>query len=198
MLRLMNITRFLAVVAAAFALVSIGPAQAAPTTETAWFAGGCFWCLEHDMAKIPGVVDVVSGYAGGNLQNPTYQNHEGHREAVRVTYDPTRISYRQLVDRFWPLVDVTDAGGQFCDRGPQYSTAVWVATEAQRQAAEASKAAAAKRLKGQAIVTPVLRYTSFWMAEGYHQDYAEKNPVRYAFYRKSCGRDARVKAIWGR
>jgi len=195
----MNIMRFLAVIAASFAVsAATGAARAAPTLETAWFAGGCFWCLEHDMAKIPGVVDAVSGYAGGDLQNPTYENHEGHREAVRVTYDPARISYRQLVDRFWPLVDVTDAGGQFCDRGPQYSTAVWVATEAQRQAAEASKAAAAARLKGRTIVTPILRYTSFWNTEGYHQDYAAKNPVRYAYYRASCGRDARVKAVWGR
>jgi peptide-methionine (S)-S-oxide reductase len=150
------------------------------------------------MEKIPGVVDAVSGYAGGDMRNPTYENHEGHREAVKVTYDPAKISYRQLVDRFWPLVDVTDAGGQFCDRGYQYSTAVWVATEAQRQAAEASKAAAAARLKGRMIVTPIERYSSFWLAEGYHQDYAKKNPVRYNFYRQTCGRDARVKAVWGR
>jgi len=197
MLRVM-ITRILAALAATVALFAIGPAQAAPKLETAWFAGGCFWCLEHDMAKIPGVVDVVSGYAGGDLRNPTYENHEGHREAVRVTFDPARISYRQLMDRFWPLIDATDAGGQFCDRGPQYSTAVWVAGEAQRQAAEASKAAAAGRLDGRPVVTPILRYTSFWAAEGYHQDYAKKNPLRYGFYRQSCGRDARLKAVWGR
>lgn len=194
----MNITRLLTAIAATLVLAAIGPAQAAPKLETAWFAGGCFWCLEKDMEKIPGVVDAVSGYAGGDLKNPTYENHEGHREAVKVTFDPAKISYRQLVDRFWPLVDVTDAGGQFCDRGPQYSTAVWIATEAQRQAAEASKAAAAARLRGQPIVTPILRYSSFWNAEGYHQDYAKKNPVRYAFYRQTCGRDARVKAVWGR
>lgn len=194
----MTLLRLLTAIAATFTLFAIGPAQAAPKLETAWFAGGCFWCLEKDMEKIPGVVDAVSGYAGGDLQNPTYENHEGHREAVKVTFDPARISYRQLVDRFWPLVDVTDAGGQFCDRGPQYSTAVWVATEAQRQAAEASKAAAAARLRSRPIVTPILRYTSFWNAEGYHQDYAKKNPVRYAFYRQTCGRDARIKAVWGR
>lgn len=194
----MTLLRLLTAIAATFTLFAIGPAQAASRLETAWFAGGCFWCLEKDMEKIPGVVDAVSGYAGGDLKNPTYENHEGHREAVKVTYDPARISYRQLVDRFWLLVDVTDAGGQFCDRGPQYSTAVWVATEAQRQAAEASKAAAAARLRGQPIVTPILRYSSFWNAESYHQDYAKKNPVRYAFYRQTCGRDARVKAVWGR
>lgn len=194
----MTLTRLLTALAATFALFAVSPAQAAPKLETAWFAGGCFWCLEKDMEKIPGVVDAVSGYAGGDLKNPTYENHEGHREAVKVTYDPAKISYRQLVDRFWPLVDVTDAGGQFCDRGSQYSAAVWVTTEAQRQAAEASKAAAATRLKGRNIVTPIERYTSFWMAETYHQDYARKNPVRYAFYRQTCGRDARVKAVWGR
>lgn len=194
----MTILRLLTAIAATLTLFAIGPAHAAPRLETAWFAGGCFWCLEKDMERIPGVVDAVSGYAGGDLRNPTYENHEGHREAVKVTYDPARISYRQLVDRFWPLVDVTDAGGQFCDRGYAYTTAVWVATEAQRQAAEASKAAAATRLKGRTIVTPIERYTSFWLAEGYHQDYAKKNPVRYAFYRQTCGRDGRLKAIWGR
>lgn len=194
----MTLARLLTALAATLALFSIAPVQAAPKLETAWFAGGCFWCLEKDMEKIPGVVDAVSGYAGGDLKNPTYENHEGHREAVKVTYDPAKISYRQLVDRFWPLVDVTDAGGQFCDRGYQYSTAVWVATEAQRQAAEASKAAAAARLKGRTIVTPIERYSSFWLAEGYHQDYAKKNPVRYNFYRQTCGRDGRLKAIWGR
>lgn len=192
------ITRILAALAATVALFAIGPAQAAPKLETAWFAGGCFWCLEHDMAGIPGVVDAVSGYAGGDLQNPTYENHEGHREAVRITFDPSKITYRQLVDRFWPLVDVTDNGGQFCDRGPQYSTAVWVVSESQRQAAEASKAAAAARAKGHRVVTPILRYASFWPAEGYHQDYAKKNPLRYNYYRASCGRDARLKSVWGR
>ncbi|MBI1408313.1 MAG: peptide-methionine (S)-S-oxide reductase MsrA [Caulobacter sp.] len=174
-----------------------GPAPAG--REVAYFAGGCFWCVEHDMAKIPGVIDVVSGYAGGTLRNPTYENHPGHIESVKVTFDPAKISYRALTDRFFRLVDPTDAGGQFCDRGHEYTTAIWTTSPAQKRAAEASKAAAARDLKISArIVTPVLDYVSFWPAEGYHQDYAEKNPVRYNFYRTGCGRDARVREVWGR
>ncbi|MBX3479270.1 MAG: peptide-methionine (S)-S-oxide reductase MsrA [Caulobacter sp.] len=174
-----------------------GPAPA--RREVAYFAGGCFWCVEHDMAKIPGVIDVVSGYAGGTLRNPTYENHPGHIESVKVTFDPARISYRTLTDRFFRLVDPTDGGGQFCDRGHEYTTAIWTTSPAQKRAAEASKAAAAGDLKVSGrIVTPVLDYVSFWPAEGYHQDYAEKNPVRYNFYRTGCGRDARVRQVWGR
>jgi len=192
------IIRLFAALAAVLALLGAAPANAAPRLETAWFAGGCFWCVEHDMAKIPGVVDVVSGYAGGTLRNPTYENHEGHIEAVKVTFDPAKISYRQLVDRFWPLIDPTDVGGQFCDRGHSYTTAVWVAGEAQLKAAQASRAAAGARLRQGSIVTPVLGFTSFWPAEGYHQDYAGKNPLRYNLYRQGCGRDARLRAVWGR
>jgi peptide-methionine (S)-S-oxide reductase len=187
---------FLAVLAALFLTAS--PRLAHAETAEAWFAGGCFWCLEHDMEKIPGVTAAVSGYAGGDLRNPTYENHEGHREAVKVTYDPARISYRQLVDRFWLLVDPTDEDGQFCDRGFAYTTAVWVKTEAERAAATASEAAAAARLKQGKMITPILRFSSFWPAEGYHQDYADKNPLRYNVYRQGCGRDRRLKAVWKR
>jgi peptide-methionine (S)-S-oxide reductase len=174
-------------------------AHAAPKqTETAYFAGGCFWCVEHDMAKIPGVVDVVSGYAGGDVKRPTYDNHGTHLEAVKVVFDPAKISYRQLADRFWPLIDPTDAGGQFCDRGHSYQTAVWVMNERQLAAAKASQASAAAKLKTGKMVTPVLRFSSFTPAEGYHQDYAEKNPLRYNVYRQGCERDKRLKAVWGR
>ena len=183
--------------AALFALVFGAAAQAAPRqTETAYFAGGCFWCVEHDMAKIPGVIDVVSGYAGGDVKNPTYQNHGTHLEAVKVVFDPARISYRQLVDRFWPLIDPTDAGGQFCDRGHSYQTAVWVLNERQLDAAKASRDAAAAKLKQGRVVTPIPRFTSFTAAEGYHQDYAFNNPLRYNLYRQGCGRDKRLKAVW--
>ena len=171
---------------------------APPNAETAYFAGGCFWCVESDMAHIPGVVDVVSGYAGGDVKNPTYENHGTHLEAVRVVFDPSKISYRQLVDRFWPLIDPTDAGGQFCDRGHSYQTAVWVRNQGQLDAANASRAAAAAKLKQGAMVTPVLRFSSFTPAEGYHQDYASKNPLKYNVYRQGCGRDKRLKAVWGR
>lgn len=175
-----------------------GANAAAAHTEVGYFAGGCFWCVEHDMSKIPGVVDVVSGYAGGTIPNPTYDNHEGYREAVKVVFDPAKISYRQLVDRFWPTIDPTDDGGQFCDRGNAYRTAVWVTTQAQLEAAKASEAAAGAKLKQGKMLTPIYRFTTFYPAEGYHQDFAEKNPLRYSLYRQGCGRDARLKQVWGR
>ena len=174
-------------------------AHAAPKqTETAYFAGGCFWCVESDMAHIPGVIDVVSGYAGGDVKNPTYENHGTHLEAVRVVFDPSKISYRQLVDRFWPLIDPTDAGGQFCDRGHSYQTAVWVLNQRQLEAANASRAAAAAKLKQGKMVTPILRFSSFTPAEGYHQNYAVNNPLRYNVYRQGCARDKRLKQVWGK
>ena len=182
--------------AAALALsASALPAQAG--TETAVFAGGCFWCTEADFEKVPGVISAVSGYTGGASANPTYENHAGHVEAVRVTFDNAKVSYGALANHYWPTVDPTDDGGQFCDRGPSYRTAVFVSSAAQRRAAEASRAAAARRL-GKPVVTPVRDAVRFWPAEGYHQDYAKKNPLRYNVYRRGCGRDARLKALWGR
>ncbi len=176
-----------------------GPA-AAQTTETAIFAGGCFWCVEADFDKVAGVVETVSGYTGGTTQNPTYQDvtygDTGHYEAVRVTYDPSRVSYRALVDHFFRTVDPTDAGGQFCDRGDSYRTAVFVDGPEERQAAEAAKAAADKTLADE-VVTPVLDAGAFWPAEDYHQDYYLKNALKYSFYRFSCGRDARIEEVWG-
>jgi len=180
-----------------FAVLLGATAHAAPR-ETAYFAGGCFWCVEHDLAKIPGVIGVVSGYAGGDVKNPTYENHGSHFEAVKVVFDPGKISYAQLVDRFWPTIDPTDAGGQFCDRGHSYQTAVWVVSDAQLKAATASRTAAAARLKTGKMVTPIYRFSSFTPAEAYHQDFAEKNPLRYNVYRQGCGRDKRLKAVWGR
>ena len=178
--------------------------QAAPPasgkTETAIFAGGCFWCTEADFEKIPGVDSAVSGYTGGTEPNPTYEQvvgeRTGHIEAVRVTYDPAKVTYGALVTQFWRTVDPTDAGGQFCDRGASYRTAVFVASPAQRRAAETSRALAQKRLK-RTIVTEIRPATAFWPAEDYHQDYARKNPLRYNVYRQGCGRDARLKALWG-
>lgn len=176
------------------------PAPATPRLETAVFAGGCFWCTESDMEHIPGVVSAVSGYTGGTTRNPTYEQvgsqATGHLEAVRVTYDPRRISYRQLVDRFWRTIDVTDDGGQFCDRGPNYRTAIFV-TPAQRPAAEASRTAAARAVRTGRLVTPIRPAATFWPAEDYHQDFYKKNPLRYRVYRQGCGRDARLRAVWG-
>jgi peptide-methionine (S)-S-oxide reductase len=169
---------------------------AKPKLEYAILAGGCFWCTEADLAKVPGVVDVVSGYSGGSRPNPTYENHDGHREAVRVVYDPRRITYDQLLRKFWPTIDPTDGGGQFCDRGASYKSAVFVRNDAQRQAANQTKLEVAQRLKGKPVVTDILPEGRFWPAEGYHQDYAEKNALRYKLYRQGCGRDARLKAVW--
>ncbi len=182
-------------------------APAAPTVqdsgrrETAVFAGGCFWSVESNFEHMPGVVSAVSGYAGGTVANPTYdrvaRGGTGHVEAVQVTYDPARISYRQLVDRFWRTIDPTDPDGQFCDQGQAYVTAVF-ATAAQRPAADASRAAAAEVIGTSRFVTPVRSATRFWPAEAYHQDFARLNPVRYGGYSRFCGRDARLRAVWGR
>lgn len=181
-----------------------GAAQA----ETAIVAGGCFWCVESDFEKVKGVSEVVSGYSGGSLKNPTYKNHEGHYEAVEITFDPAVISYGELMAKFLRSVDVLDAGGQFCDRGDAYRTAIFVQNGSQRKAAEAA-VAEAEAVLGQKIVTPVLDAGRFWIAEDYHQDYykgtdiiltragPKKQSNAYKFYRKSCGRDARVRELWG-
>jgi peptide-methionine (S)-S-oxide reductase len=181
-----------------------GPAA----TETAIVAGGCFWCVESDFEGVQGVSEVVSGYTGGASQNPTYKNHEGHLEAVEITFDPAVISYGELVAKFLRSVDVLDAGGQFCDRGDAYRTAIFVQGAAQRKAAEAA-VAEAEAVLGQKIVTPVLDAGTFWVAEDYHQDYykgtdivltragPKKQSNAYKFYRKACGRDARVQELWG-
>jgi peptide-methionine (S)-S-oxide reductase len=176
-------------------------AQAAPAkTETAVFSGGCFWCMESDMKSIPGVVSVESGYTGGTLKNPAYEDviteRTGHYESVRVRFDPTKLPYQRLLARYWKLVDPTDAGGQFCDRGPSYKTAVFV-TPQQRPAAEASRAQAAKELKMGKMTTEIIDLQTFYPAEEYHRDYAKRNRIRYEIYRESCGRDRRLTAVWG-
>ena len=183
-----------------------GAAQA--EIEKAVVAGGCFWCVESDFEMVTGVVDAVSGYTGGDSQNPTYRNHEGHYEAVEITFDNSVISYAELMAKFLRSVDVLDAGGQFCDRGDAYRTAIFVASDAQRKAAEAA-VAEAEAVLGQTIVTPVLAAKAFWVAEEYHQDYykgtgiiltragPKKQSNAYAYYRESCGRDARVQEVWG-
>ena len=168
----------------------------------ATFAGGCFWCMEPPFDKIPGVISTTSGYTGGKTENPTYEQvssgDTGHAEAVRVIYDPAKVTYAQLLAVFWRNIDPHDAGGQFCDRGTQYRTAIFVHNDAQRKEAEESKRAleASGRLK-QPIVTAIVTATRFYPAEDYHQDYYRKNPVRYKFYRANCGRDARLREVWG-
>ncbi len=177
------------------------PAQAgAGERAAAVFAGGCFWCTEADFDKIPGVISTASGYTGGRVANPNYKQVSaggtGHIEAVRVVYDPKRISYAELVRRFLPTIDVTDGGGQFCDRGESYRPALFVSTPQQRQIAQTALKSAGQRLNKR-IAVAVLPAARFWPAEGYHQDYYKKNPVRYKFYRFNCGRDGRLKQVWG-
>lgn len=167
-------------------------------TGVAIFAGGCFWCVESDFDHIAGIKETVSGYIGGKMDSPTYETHtkNGDREAVRITYDPSMISYDALLKTFFRTVDPTDDGGQFCDRGFSYSTAVYTVNDAQGVLAEAAKADAATAL-GQPVATEVLPAPTFWPAEEYHQNFHAKNPIRYRYYRNGCGRDKRVEALWG-
>jgi peptide-methionine (S)-S-oxide reductase len=188
-------TRLLSGLSAA-ALICLQAAPAAAAVSTAVFAGGCFWSAEHDIERTPGVTNVIVGYAGGTRPSPTYDNHRGYLESIRVTYDPAKISYPQLVNAFFHHIDPTDAHGQICDQGPSYETAVFVDSPEQRAQAEAVKAQVAQVL-GQPVATQILPAGKFWPAEDYHQDYARKNPVSYATYRVGCGRDARLKAVWG-
>ncbi|MGE4578516.1 MAG: peptide-methionine (S)-S-oxide reductase MsrA [Desulfuromonadales bacterium] len=164
-------------------------------------AGGCFWCMEADFEKLEGVTDVVSGFTGGTVDNPTYEgDHTGHYEAVEITYDPKQISYPKLLDYYWVNIDPLDDGGQFCDRGPSYLSAIFVADATEREIAEESKKEIAKMFPGKEIVTPILDASTFYPIKGnesYHQDYYKKSPVRYKFYRWNCGRDQRLKEIWG-
>ena len=181
---------------AAALLAAAGPATA-DSYRTAVFAGGCFWSAEHDMEHQPGVVDVVVGYAGGERRNPTYRNHAGHLEAIKVTYDPSRTSYTRLVSGFFHNIDPTDPNGQICDQGPSYRTAVFVADAQERAAAEAVKAQVAKEI-GKPVASMILPAAMFWKGEAYHQDYARKNPAAYKAYRIGCGRDRAIKAVWAK
>ena len=169
--------------------------------DEAVFAGGCFWCMEADFEKVKGVRDVVSGFTGGSHKNPTYTGgHDGHYEAVLVTYDPKVVSYQQLLDHYWMNIDPFDARGQFCDKGHEYLSAIFVANQSQRSLAEASRDKVVAQFPGKKVVTPILELSTFYPIKGkesYHQDYYKNYPVRYNFYRFSCGRDRRLKQIWG-
>jgi peptide-methionine (S)-S-oxide reductase len=171
-------------------------AQEAEETRTAIFAGGCFWCVEDAFDKVDGVTETVSGYAGGNLPNPTYSNHKGHLEALRVTYDPSKVTYAELLDHFWRNIDPFDPIGQFCDKGPAYRTAVFVSDDAEKSLAESTKQDIAKRF-GKEVATEIRPTSTFTAAEEYHQDYHTKNPVSYKYYKWNCGRAQRLAEIWG-
>ncbi len=165
-------------------------------------AGGCFWCTEADFEKLPGVIEAESGYLNGKSRNPTYEQvsagKTGHTEAVRVRYDPAKVSYAQLVEHYWRTIDPTVKDRQFCDVGSQYRTGIYYHGEAQRAAALASKAQLEKQGRFKQIYTEVVAAGPFYLAEAYHQDYYKKNPVRYKFYRLNCGRDARLAEVWGK
>ncbi|MEB8432655.1 peptide-methionine (S)-S-oxide reductase MsrA [Cocleimonas sp. KMM 6892] len=164
-------------------------------------AGGCFWCMESDFEKLKGVTDVVSGFSGGTSQNPTYNgDHAGHYEVVEITYDPKIVSYKEILDYYWVNIDPFDARGQFCDKGSEYLSAIFVANETEKKIAEESKKNIQAQFASQNIVTPILNASTFWPIKGkesYHQDYYKKSPVKYKYYRYSCGRDKRLKSIWG-
>lgn len=201
-------TRFNAVALSLLALVfAVAPATAqrlqdAPGLETATFAGGCFWCVEADFDKIDGVVATISGYTGGTTPNPTYKQvtagGTGHTEAVEIKFDPKKVSFEELMTYFWRTHDPLDGDGQFCDRGDSYRPAIFYHSEAQRQVAEATRDAivASKRFK-QPIATQIVAASKFTRAEEYHQDFYQKSAGRYASYRAGCGRDARIKGLWG-
>ncbi len=169
--------------------------------EKAIFAGGCFWCMESDFEKLEGVTDVISGFTGDTLKNPTYNgNHEGHLEAIEITYDPEKVCYKALLEHYWINIDPFDAKGQFCDKGSSYLSAIFVADEAERKLAEESKKTVIEQFPDKKVVTPILGASTFYPIKGkesYHQDYYKNNAFRYKIYRWNCGRDKRLKEIWG-
>lgn len=182
------------------ALLLIAIPTRAATLEKAVFASGCFWCTESDFEKVTGVVSAVSGYIGGRVANPSYEEVSdggtGHVEAVEVTFDPQKVSYAKLLEVYWHNVDPTDNSGQFCDKGSQYRSAIFYTNDAQRRQAEASKVNVTKKFGR--VYTDIKPASRFYRAEEYHQDYYKKNPVRYRLYRFNCGRDARLKQLWGK
>ena len=190
-----------AVAAIPFAATMLLPAQswqsrAADATKTAIFAGGCFWCMEAAFDEVPGVTETVSGYAGGTKPNPTYGDHEGYQEAVRVSYDPTKVSYQQLLDQYWHNIDPFDADGQFCDKGNAYRSAIFTGAAEEAKLAAGEKKEIAERFKKD-VATEIKPATTFTPAEDYHQNYHNTNAVSYKFYKWNCGRAQRLEKIWG-
>lgn len=202
--RLLSLAALLALVACADEAPSASARSAgagpSDTLHVATFAGGCFWCVEEAFDEVDGVARTISGYTGGHLEDPTYEQvtagGTGHYEAVLVVYDPAVVSYERLLEVFWRNVDPTDDGGQFCDRGPSYRTAIWYRTEEQRRLAESTRAEI-ERAKGWDVVTPIRAAVPFYEAEGYHQNYHRRNPIRYRIYKWNCGRQQRLDELWG-
>jgi peptide-methionine (S)-S-oxide reductase len=192
--------RLISALAILLAATGIAPAQQERAVAT--FAGGCFWCVESDFDKVPGVISTTSGYTGGKLDNPTYNQVSaggtGHAEAVEIAYDPAKVSYQKLLEVFWHNHDPLAKDRQFCDRGDQYRPAIFYHDDEQRKLAEASKKAVQEKLAPRAVQTEIVKAGTFTKAEDYHQDYYKKNPVRYKFYRYNCGRDQRLEELWGK
>ncbi len=184
-----------------FLLIGLLSSVSNAAAEKTVLAGGCFWCMEADFEKLDGVIDVVSGFTGGTVENPTYNgNHKGHYEAVEITYDPEKVSYKDLLDHFWVNVDPFDARGQFCDKGHSYLSAIFVANEKEKKLAQRSRKQVIEQFPNKKVITPILHASTFYPIkdrESYHQDFYKKSPIRYKLYRWNCGRDQRLKAIWG-
>lgn len=200
-MKIRHFFRLTVVIAALAGSFQIQATETSAAKASALFAGGCFWCIEADFEKLPGVIEVESGYTAGLTKSPSYEavsaGKTGHTEAVRVIYEPQKISYSQLVEYFWRHIDPTVKDRQFCDVGSQYRSGIYWQNEAEQKIAEASRDTLLKSARFPVIYTEVLAASTFWPAEEYHQDYYKKNPIRYAYYRNGCGRDARVQQVWG-
>ena len=196
---MINFLRPVIVLCILFQILIIFPINAIAQSQEAIFAGGCFWCLEHDLQKLDGVISAESGYSGGAIINPTYENHNGHQEVVKVSFNSDIISYKDLLDNYWINIDPFDGDGQFCDRGNSYKPIIFTSNEEQKDEAKESKARISLSLNipNDQLKVEILDSKPFWIAEKYHQDYAVKNPLKYNFYRSSCGRDNRLKKVWG-
>ena len=199
MIFMINFFRRLIVICFLFQIFIVSPIKVFAESQEAIFAGGCFWCLEHDLEKLDGVISVESGYSGGELTNPTYENHIGHQEVVKVIFNSNIISYKDLLNNYWINIDPFDGNGQFCDRGESYKPVIYTSNQEQKRAVIESQENIALELQIplDQLKVEVFDTKTFWIAEEYHQDYAVKNPLKYKFYRTSCGRDNRLKKVWG-
>ncbi len=198
MISMNKIFRRLIVFSILLQLLIACPLQVFAESEEAIFAGGCFWCLEHDLEKLDGVVSAESGYSGGDLINPTYQDHSGHQEVVKVIFDSDIISYKDLLKQYWVNIDPFDNNGQFCDRGDSYKPVIFTSNQEQKRDAKESQETISVGLNIplEQLKVDIVESKVFWLAENYHQDFAVKNPLKYNFYRTSCGRDNRLKKVW--
>tara|TARA_Y100001968_G_scaffold92416_1_gene83117 strand:- start:3596 stop:4198 length:603 start_codon:yes stop_codon:yes gene_type:complete len=195
---MINLFRQIIVICMLLQLLIVSPLKVLAQSESALFAGGCFWCLEHDLEELDGVISAESGYSGGDLLNPTYENHNGHQEVVKIVFNSTIISYKELLKNYWFNIDPYDDKGQFCDRGNSYQPVIFTSNSDQEREAEESKERISLKLNVpiDKLKVEIRDSKAFWIAESYHQDFAINNPIKYNFYRTSCGRDNRLKKVW--